>query len=308
MISVIICTYRRSEALARLLEALEAQNGTAFETIVVDGSGSDTAVRQLVAEWNCDRVNGKRVLFISAPKGLARQRNIGLRECRGDIVCFLDDDVSFGPEFLQRVAAIMGADDSRDLVGLTGYNDRANPGPSALEMRLRLWLALVPGLRPGCADHLGRAAPLSLPGPVEGWIPVQWLPGYCQVYRRAAIEDLLFDESLPTYGGEDLDFSLRAGRRGKMILCGTLMIAHHCDATQRVSRVERMRQCGFGVGRLMAKGSTGLGDIRRIAATVLGYLVFDLLKALAGRSIEGMQCAVARQRGILSGLRSLKES
>jgi GT2 family glycosyltransferase len=202
----------------------------------------------------------------------------------------------------------MASAEFAEVVGLTGYDLQNYGGGIPWEWRVRHWLRLTPSLRAGDSDHLGRVVPLSFVDPSNESFDVRWLPGFCQVYRRASIAGLLFDEDLPTYGGEDLDFSLRVGERGRMVMCGALRLRHYGDATQRVSRIARIRECGFGTGRLLAKRATRRGDRGRIVGTLAGYWLLDILKALRYGSGEGFLSAFARQQGMISGLRSIRKS
>src|SRR5579883_776849 len=99
LISVIICTYGRAESLGILLGCLAAQEHKDLEILVVDGnpapSPAAAVCRQFRVGWP-DRI-GLRI--IASPRGLTRQRNMGLREARGQLLAFLDDDVRMAPTF-----------------------------------------------------------------------------------------------------------------------------------------------------------------------------------------------------------------
>jgi glycosyltransferase involved in cell wall biosynthesis len=91
-ISVIVPTYERRHLLERTLETVFVQDFAAadYETIVVvDGSTDGTAAYlRGIRKPSC----GFKI--IEQPnRGLASARNAGLREARGDLVLFLDDDL-----------------------------------------------------------------------------------------------------------------------------------------------------------------------------------------------------------------------
>lgn len=94
MTSIIICTYNRSESLRATLESLaemQAPADLSWELIVVDNQ-SDDATRDVVNGFT--RNWGIAVRYCCEPNlGLSNARNRGISEARGDIVCFLDDDV-----------------------------------------------------------------------------------------------------------------------------------------------------------------------------------------------------------------------
>ena len=84
-----ICTRNRPDKLERALVSLQVQKAIkdAFEIIVVDNAPADDAVKKLVQE------SFLKVRYICEPRpGLNIARNRALREARGGIVAYLDDD------------------------------------------------------------------------------------------------------------------------------------------------------------------------------------------------------------------------
>lgn len=305
LISVIICTYRRAEDVRKILGCLAVQTLRDFEVLVVDGSGADPVVRDAVAEAAGGAAAGTRLEIIESPAGLTRQRNAGLARARGHIICFLDDDVTVGADFLEKVRELMDSPDMRDVGGLTGYDQENYPQPISWRWRMRRLLGTTPGLEPGVADRLGRHAPLSfVQHPVER-LRVGWLPGFCMIYRRESIGDLRFDEGLPTYGGEDRDFSFAVGERWRLLLCGSLLLRHHTSPTARSSAVRRVYETGFGTGRTFAKRARGVRDTASIAHYIGCEFLVDLVAFTRRPTVDGLRTPFARARGIIAGLSSL---
>ena len=84
-LSVVITTYNRSHLLPRAIES--AQNaGTNLEVIVVDDCSSDDTPEV------CAQIPGIRYVRLSANRGLANARNVGIAESSSEFVAFLDDD------------------------------------------------------------------------------------------------------------------------------------------------------------------------------------------------------------------------
>ena len=109
-ISVVVPTVDRVELLARTLHGLAAQDGVAFEVIVVhDG---DAGVRRLLAEWE-DRLP-LRALQIPE-RGAVPKRNVGWRAARAELIAFTDDDCEPAPGWLKSALAAFD-DDAVDLV------------------------------------------------------------------------------------------------------------------------------------------------------------------------------------------------
>ena len=104
--TIVIPTRDRPEWLPRtLLSALEQQE-TEAEIIVVD-DGSITPVSERLTPEAHSRI---RVLRNPSSMGVARARNRGIDEARGEWIAFLDDDDVWAPDKLCRDLASVGDD------------------------------------------------------------------------------------------------------------------------------------------------------------------------------------------------------
>ncbi|MBV9743961.1 MAG: glycosyltransferase family 2 protein [Acidobacteriia bacterium] len=302
MISVIVCTYGRAAALVDLFQCLASQTYRDFEVLIIDGNGTNSPVTAAIQKLQPSA--SLSVRLIASPRGLTRQRNVGLREARGEIIVFLDDDVSVDERFLSDTVTLLSRSDMQDVGGVTGYDVLNYPSPVSGKWRLRHWLGAIPSLKPGDADRLGRAVPVSFLQPLSGSIDVGWLSGFCMIYRRGAIAGLFFDEHLPTYGGEDRDFSMRVAEHWRLVLCGDLRVQHHCTAQGRVSDVGRMFQTAFGVGRRFRKYHQGWTDFLVIARSIVGDFLVDILAFVTRPSRNSFLIIFARIGGLFQGLSS----
>jgi len=100
LISVIVTTYRREDALAAVLRSLAGQTDTNFEVIVAD-DGSGPATAELVAAWKAKV--GHRVDHVwHEDKGFraGEIRNRAVLASNGDYVIFLDGDCIVRPDFV----------------------------------------------------------------------------------------------------------------------------------------------------------------------------------------------------------------
>ena len=96
MVSVIVPTYRRERPLRDILGDLAAQQYEPFEVVVVDQTERPAEeTRAFVASL------GDRVRYIRRETpNLPAARNAGIREARGEIIVFVDDDARVRPDFL----------------------------------------------------------------------------------------------------------------------------------------------------------------------------------------------------------------
>jgi GT2 family glycosyltransferase len=93
-VTVAICTRERPDDLARALEAVAMLRPAPLETLVIDNAPLTTATRDVVAR-------APQVRYVREDRrGLNAARNGALREARGDIVAFTDDDAVPEPEWI----------------------------------------------------------------------------------------------------------------------------------------------------------------------------------------------------------------
>jgi glycosyltransferase involved in cell wall biosynthesis len=302
-VSVIICTYARAEALKTLLSCLTVQTYRNFEVLVVDGSGENASVREAVLAFQAQHGGAIDLTIIQSQKGLTRQRNTGIRHAKGDLLCFLDDDVTFNEHFLARTASVFERSGLQDVGGLAAYDVLNYSSAISMRWRVRRSLRVIPNLEPGSIDRLGRAVPISFLKPFSGLKPIGHLGGFCMIYRRLAISGLWFDEQLPTYGGEDRDFSFRVGQRSRLLICGDLHVKHHHEQQSRDSDVRRTYQDGFGTGRTFAKQSSR-SDYPLLLWVFIGDIVVSVLAFARKPSRNRFLFIFARPAGIVAGFRS----
>jgi glycosyltransferase involved in cell wall biosynthesis len=303
-ISVIICTYGRAAVLRDLLESLDAQSYRNFETLVIDGNGDPSLARNTVQAFLQRPGTTLQVDLIASEKGLARQRNVGLDRAKGELICFLDDDITLPDDFLFRVANIFERPEMHDVGGITGYDEQSYPAPVTRRWRLRRALGVIPDLPPGGVDRLGRGIPLSFLQPFTGYKEVGLLPGFCMIYRRSAIGNLRFDELLPTYAGEDRDFSMQIGWRSRLLICGDLSLSHYSAPQGRDSLLDRNFQSAFGMGRRFAKYSHGGGNYLKLVITFLGDFLIDVMFLFSRPARMNFLIILIRIKGFFTGLRS----
>jgi glycosyltransferase involved in cell wall biosynthesis len=117
-ISVIICTWNRSDLLKTTLESLALQVGCDsldIEIIVVDNNSTDntrSVIEEAVANWTLGQL---RYAFEPC-QGKQYALNTGIHLSRHPILAFSDDDVTFSNDWLSAIAQLF-ADGSVDLAG-----------------------------------------------------------------------------------------------------------------------------------------------------------------------------------------------
>jgi glycosyltransferase involved in cell wall biosynthesis len=100
LISVIVSTYNRDDALDVVLRALSRQTDRNFEIVVAD-DGSGPATARVVREWAAKKlIPIKHIWHEDRGFRLSEIRNRGIRASAGTYVIFLDGDCIARPDFV----------------------------------------------------------------------------------------------------------------------------------------------------------------------------------------------------------------
>ncbi len=222
-VSVAVCTKDRPEQLERLLQSLAGQSPAPFEAIVIDNAPSTERTRQLVSG------SFPQFRYVREPvPGLDFARNRALREARGTVVAYIDDDAIAAPGWSgaiqavfaesPRIAVCMGKVDALTLDTEGARLFEATGGFGRGEKRIHL----PPGAGP---------VPPGMPRPFAAWaVGIGF--GASMAVNRATIQALGgFDEALDMGavlpGGGDQDILWRALEAGHEVVYEPAVQAWH---------------------------------------------------------------------------------
>lgn len=109
LVSVIVPAYNAESYVVETLDGVSRQSCGDWELILVD-DGSTDRTAETVEGYLAARPGRMRIF--SHPhgenRGTSASRNLGLQQARGELVCFLDADDVWHPEFLASLVAIYG--------------------------------------------------------------------------------------------------------------------------------------------------------------------------------------------------------
>jgi glycosyltransferase involved in cell wall biosynthesis len=107
-ITVILCTYNRCGALEKALRSLAASalpESIQWEVLVVDNNSRDQTYD--VVEDFSRRYPGRFRYLLERQQGKSYALNTGIREARGDVLAFMDDDVTVESTWLHNLTATL---------------------------------------------------------------------------------------------------------------------------------------------------------------------------------------------------------
>jgi GT2 family glycosyltransferase len=117
-VSIVITSYTtdRLEDILSLLGSIKAQTYPKIETIFV-AERSRELYDQLEAYAREDGILPQKVIFNDGEKGLSAARNLGIKEAKGDVIAFVDDDTLLPPNWVDEMVKTYKDD---FVIGVTG--------------------------------------------------------------------------------------------------------------------------------------------------------------------------------------------
>ena len=198
LISVVIPVYNAAAHLRTCLAALALSSRQPLECIVVDDGSTDGSAEAA-------RQAGAMVLSTGGRAGPARARNIGARAAHGDILFFLDSDVSVHADTLERVAR--GFEEDASLDALIGSYDTSPGAKDFLSQYKNLMHCYV--------HQKGKSAACTF-----------W-SGCGAIRREVFLKHAGFDESYGRPAIEDIELGYRLRTSGsKVILDKDILVTH----------------------------------------------------------------------------------
>ena len=236
-ISVIICTYNRSETLKKVLECVQALKGApeiTWETLVVDNNSTDETKATVTAFAGNGSAN-IRYLF-EKKQGKPYALNTGIAAAAGDIVAFTDDDVLIDSDWLLNIKK---AFDHNDCLGLGGkiipvFNDKT---PSWLTVDTPTpFLNVLGGFDQG-DNHCDLKVPTN---------------GANMAFRKEAFDKHgnFNTDLIPR--GEDTEISLRLLARGERLVYAPDAIIYHRVQKEKLKK-KAFQTSYYYYGRFKAK-------------------------------------------------------
>lgn len=205
--TVIIPTYNRPDLLACQLACLAAQRGQGLREVFVCDDGSSTDTTGTMAPFS-DRIPGLRH-FWQEDRGFraGQARNLGIREARGDVLLFIDDDLLFPAGFVARhVAAHEQVHNGAPALRIVlGFRSRTMAPPAGL----------VPtGDEIRGTDDDDRVELIGERGQGIAAHPQPWFFVYSCNFSVPNREEIRFDDDFEGWGMEDTELGYRLVRSG----------------------------------------------------------------------------------------------
>ncbi|MBD1824895.1 glycosyltransferase [Cyanobacteria bacterium FACHB-DQ100] len=221
-LSVVIPTYNRKPILEKCLRALECQQFSEYEVVVVDDGSIDGTV-----EWlRSNAADFPHVrLFCRNHQGAAAARNYGVEQAKGDTIVFIDSDLVVTDVFLRsHVEALVQA--QKEL-----GNDRVFTYGRVI-------------------NTANFNDPTSEPYKLTDFSAAYFATGNVAIARHWLIKAGLFDTGFKQYGWEDLELGVRLKNLGlKLIKCPEA-VGYHWHPAFSLDQIPRLIDVELQRGRM----------------------------------------------------------
>ena len=255
--TLIICTYKRSQPLLKLLLSVQHQTLYPNEILIVDGSPDDFTKEMLTQN---SFQNLKYFKVDENDRGLTKQRNYGIARVQeaSEVVCFLDDDTVLESNYFEEIIKTYSL--FPEALGVGGYitnetnwtkttsdyqakvNEFFYDGWKRKDGSRFVWrkkLGLDSNRPPGCLPEFSHGRSIGFLPPSGKIYEVEQLMGGVSSFRKAVFKEFQFSTYFEGYGlYEDADFTLRLSKVGKLYINTNAQLGHYHDASGRPNQYD----------------------------------------------------------------------
>ena len=301
VVTVAVCTRDRAVQLAACLDALTALDYPAaqLDLLVVDNAPVDASTRELVSRY-------PRVRYVSEPRpGLDWARNRAVREARGSIVAFTDDDVSVDAGWVKAIAAAF--DEEPEAMCVTGL-----VVPDEIDTPAQALFETYGGFGRGFERRVHRVPPGQSAARLYGGTG-RFGTGANMAFRRSFFAregffDPALDVGTPTNGGGDLEMFFRVLKSGAALVYEPAAMVRHRHRRDYASLRTQIANNGIGFYSYLVRTAQAYPS-ERWPMLRLGVWWFwrwnlrRLLRAIVRPRAFPVDLILAELTGSLAGLR-----
>ncbi len=300
-VTVAVCTRNRSHQLRACLDALAAIEypRSLLDVLVVDNAPEDDSTRELVAGYD-------RIRYVREPRpGLDNARNRAIREARGEILAFTDDDVSVDAAWAGAIARAF--EEEPHAMCVTGL-----VVPDALDTPPQLLFERYGGFGRGFRRSVYRTHDGGRSAVKEYGGTGRFGTGANMAFRVGFFSqhgafDPALDVGTPANGGGDLEMFLRVLKHGHALVYEPAAMVRHRHRRTYAELRTQIANNGIGFYAYLVRTARAYPEERlqvlRLGAWWLWWWnVRRFLAGLIGRGRVPLDLVIAELKGSLIGL------
>ena len=235
MLTAVIPTRNRPVDLAKAVASILAQTRLPDEFIIVDQSPNDESRSVVESLWPRESQIKLNYIHDISISGLVEAKKIAASRASGDIICFLEDDISLEADYIELIE--LGFIELPEMLGCCGLiTNPPHQPPGYTELFHIFHRGIFKDIRVGLYGRLEKHA--------DKLIVSDKLSGGLSAWRREVFAAIPFDVSNGFHMFEDIDFSTRvASHFGPCLYINpNARLEHHCSPTNREILGPRQRR------------------------------------------------------------------
>ena len=233
-----ICTKDRQQDLRVTLGHVAHCDPLPSCLVVVESGGRFEETESVLHEFFL-RV-GITVILLRSKPGLPHQRNEALAYLQNlpgseklATLHFLDDDVSVSQDYFRVVHEFL--ESSTDFVGVSGFDTKFAHRKRGFLLRILLGEPRLPG-------EIGASGLVTIGHPEDSSVfRAEWMQGGMSNVRAGVARSIRFDGKRRMFG-EDVEFSLRLGKVGKLGVMGLAEVEHREAQSNKITSTQAAYQ------------------------------------------------------------------
>jgi GT2 family glycosyltransferase len=235
LISAVIPTKNRPLDLENAVMSVVCQHRPPDELLVIDQSPDGESRRRVEAALAA--VRGTTLVYVhdAGIAGLVAAKQVAVSQARGDIICFLEDDVVLEPDYVLNLER--GFVQHPDMMGCSGVVTNLPELP-------RYYRQLFHFFHRGIFHDSRVGIHGVTAGGDQPLIRSNYLSGGLSSYRREVFAAIAFDVANGFFMLEDIDFSTRAVQRfgERFFINPNARLEHHMSPLNRALLGKRQRR------------------------------------------------------------------
>lgn len=276
MLSAIVPTKNRPLDLEKLIESIVTQQKVPEEIIIVDQSDH---INQKYVEYNTTSLNIIYIWDITIT-GLVHAKKKGVEKSKGDIVCFLEDDVILDENYFYEVEKYF--DDFPANNGCCGIVKNV---PNKNKFRYILFMIFHRGIFYDRRSYINQY-PEKFKQKI---IHSSYLSGGISSFRRKVFNAVSFDTENKLFMLEDIDFSTRASKVfGIQSFCinTNVILEHNMSPANRAFLEQKYRKKTFEYSVFYKKNKTVKFSTINYAWLLIGLFIEMFYESILNRNIK----------------------
>lgn len=282
-ITAVIPTKNRPDDLLNAVESVFNQTRVPDEFLIIDQSPSNESRDKIIAladRYPKVNLNYRHDINIH---GLVHAKKVAVELAKGEIVCFLEDDVTLEVDYLEQIEK--GFMDNPHMVGCSGIITNPLQNSSFYNLIFNIF-------HRGIFLDKRNMIYGNYSGKGHKLIPSDKISGGLSAWKKDVFQQVFFDPSNKFFMLEDVDFSTRVVKKfgKKLFINPNARLEHHWSPVNRDLVSIRQQKKTIEILTYYRQRSSWPWARLSLAWLLLGLLLESVFKSIVSKSIKPLSC------------------